>query len=298
VRAAAATDLSPTSASGFPYANFAANQLVRTPNVGALFFMARTNLLLNSTAPATQTTASLANGTYTLWVNGSGSATMSAGTATGCGTGAATQGIPVNFTTSGAAGTCTVTVAGSLNAFQLELGTFGTPLIVTAGATLARAADVVTYPMQFSTSSQTLYGEGFTSAPLAYTTAKVLASIDDGSTNNRLQVSLAASTGVTTLLTVGAASVGMSSAGSAVNPNVKTRMAVSHENVTTVNGNQGSADGSVVVGSTVVAVATLTKLSIGANATSAQPLNGMMAAAAVWPSKALDRFQMSGFTRP
>jgi hypothetical protein len=35
-------------------------------------------------------------------------------------------------------------VAGSLNAFQLEAGAFGTSLIVTAGGTAARATDLVT----------------------------------------------------------------------------------------------------------------------------------------------------------
>lgn len=142
-RASNKTDLLPSSASGFAYNIFSNNVLAITPTLGLLIEEARTNQLLNSTSPATQTTGSLANGTYTLWVNGSGTATMSTGTATGCGTGVASQGTPVNFTTSGAAGTCTVTVAGSLNAFQLELGAFGTSLIVTAGATATRAADSI-----------------------------------------------------------------------------------------------------------------------------------------------------------
>lgn len=142
-RASAKTDLVPSAASGFAYSTFGNNVLAITPTLGLLIEEARTNQLLNSTVPATQTTGSLANGTYTLWVNGSGTATMSAGTATGCGTGVASNGTPVNFTTSGAAGTCTVTVAGSLNTFQLELGAFGTSFIVTAGATATRAADNV-----------------------------------------------------------------------------------------------------------------------------------------------------------
>lgn len=139
-RASNATDLLPASASGYAYNTYGNNVLTLSPSVGLLIFEARTNQLLNSTAPATQTTASLAPGAYTLWVNGSGSATMSAGTGTGCGTGASTNGTPVNFTIT-VAGTCTVTVTGSLNFFQLELGAFGTSGIVTAGATATRAAD-------------------------------------------------------------------------------------------------------------------------------------------------------------
>jgi hypothetical protein len=113
------TDLLYSSPSGASFNTFAANTPRITPGVGLLVEQARTNLLANSGSPATQTTPSLATGTYVLWVNGAGSATMSAGTATGCGTSAATQGTKVSFTIS-VAGTCVVTVAGSLNEFQLE----------------------------------------------------------------------------------------------------------------------------------------------------------------------------------
>lgn len=142
-RASSGTNLQPASASGFAYTTFGSNVLRTTAGSGLLVEEARTNQLINSAAPATQTTGSLANGTYTLWVNGSGSAQMSLGTAVGCGTGTATQGSPVSFTTSGAAGTCIVTVVGSLNAFQLELGAFGTSLIVTTGTSATRAADSI-----------------------------------------------------------------------------------------------------------------------------------------------------------
>jgi hypothetical protein len=96
-RASSGTNLLPSSASGFSYSTLGTNVLRITPTLGLLIEEPRTNQLLNSTAPATLTTGSLANGTYTLWVNGSGSATMSAGTATGCGTGTATNGIAVNL---------------------------------------------------------------------------------------------------------------------------------------------------------------------------------------------------------
>ena len=134
-----ATNLLPSSPSGFAYTTYGANTL-RLDSTGLLDEVSRVNQLFNSTAPATQTTPSLATGTYTLWVNGSGSAQMSLGTGVGCGTGTATQGNPVSFTIS-VTGTCIVTVVGSLNAFQLELGAFGTSLIITAGATGTRAND-------------------------------------------------------------------------------------------------------------------------------------------------------------
>lgn len=186
VRASSGTDLLPTSASGAAYSTFTNNVARITPGTGLLVEGARTNQLLNSTAPVTQTTGSLANATYTLWVNGAGSATMSAGTATGCGTGAATQGTPVSFTTTGAAGTCTVTVAGALNAFQLEAGTFGSSLIVTAGATATRAADSITvtnFPIFGTTYS--LFGKGTPYAPTGFTSNQLLLQVSDGTNNNR-----------------------------------------------------------------------------------------------------------------
>lgn len=152
-RASAGTDLLPSSASGFAYTTFGNNTLRITAGLGLLIEEARTNQLLNSTAPATQTTGSLGTGVYTLWVNGSGSATISAGTGTGCGTGTATNGIPVNFTIT-VAGTCIVTVVGSLNFEQLELGAFGTSGIVTAGATATRAADNISGARLLLTTTQ------------------------------------------------------------------------------------------------------------------------------------------------
>lgn len=139
-RASQETNLLPSSASGASALTFANNVAAITPGSGLAVWESRTNQLFNSTVPATQTTGALGTGTYTLWVNGPGSATMSAGTGTGCGTGVATNGTAVNFTIT-IAGTCTVTVTGILAAFQLESGAFGSPLIVTGGATGTRAAD-------------------------------------------------------------------------------------------------------------------------------------------------------------
>lgn len=142
-----ASDLLPSAASGASYSTYAANAIRIIANSGYLAEPTATNFLLVSNVPVTQTTGALANGTYTLWVNGSGSAAMSSGTATGCGTGVATNGIPVSFTTSGAAGTCIVTVTGALNAFQLEKSAYGTSFIVTGATTGVRAIDDLHYPL-------------------------------------------------------------------------------------------------------------------------------------------------------
>jgi hypothetical protein len=135
-----ATGTLQTAATNVPRFDF--DPVTHAP-LGLLIEEARTNSLLNSGAPATQTTASLATGTYTLWIVGTGSATSSAGTAVGTGFGAATAGTP-NVITITTAGTVTVTVAGSPTRFQLENGGFATSYIPTTGATATRAADAAT----------------------------------------------------------------------------------------------------------------------------------------------------------
>jgi hypothetical protein len=106
----------------------------------------RTNYLLNSDTPATQTTGSLSTGSYTLWVVGSGSAEVSADTATITGAGTAMDGTPVNFSVTGA-GTVAVTVTGSLTRFQMERGAFASSYIPSAAATVTRNADLLLYPV-------------------------------------------------------------------------------------------------------------------------------------------------------
>jgi hypothetical protein len=93
-----------------------------------------TNYFLNSDAPVTQTTGSLGTGTYTAWIDGTGSATIAANTATITGAGAATDGTPVTFVVT-VAGTVDVTIAGGPpDRCQVENGPVQTSYIVTPGA--------------------------------------------------------------------------------------------------------------------------------------------------------------------
>lgn len=116
--------------------------------MGLLMERTSTQYLGATETPATQTTASLGTGTYTLWIEGTGSATSSAGTATITGGGAATAGSPNVFTVT-VAGTVTVTVSGSPTRFQLETGGAPSTYILNAGAagtSVTRNGDSLTYP--------------------------------------------------------------------------------------------------------------------------------------------------------
>jgi hypothetical protein len=100
-----------------------------------------TQHLLNSQTPATQTTGSLATGTYILWCEGTGSAAVAGNTATITGAGTATQGVPVVFEVT-AAGTVDVTVTGSLTFFQLEGMPVETSAIYSTTSATVRGLDV------------------------------------------------------------------------------------------------------------------------------------------------------------
>lgn len=151
--------------------------------LGLLVEGASMNYLLNSGTPATQTTASLGVGTYTLWVVGSGDATSSPNTASGSGFGVATAGAPNTFSVFGT-GTVDITVSGSLTRFQLEPLAYPTSYIATTGTTASRAADVVTYSYVFTSGGSIVYQATIFSTGLNFQHY----SIDNGGAS--LQVSL------------------------------------------------------------------------------------------------------------
>lgn len=297
-RSTTATDLIYTDPAGYSYNTYAAGVSVIRPGKGLLVFEARTNFLLNSAAPATQTTGTLANGTYVLWVNGSGSATMSSGTATGCGTGVSTQGNPLTFTLTGTTGTCVVTVAGSLNAFQLELSSAGstpTSFIVTTGTTATRNADVIslTAPPAFG-SAYSIYGQGLPFAPITYTLAQTLISIDDGTTANRAYLVRVATTAISSAGLFSGGVQGMNSVGLAWGQNTLSKFAAAF-----TAGAQNSAFAGNLLGAASGASLPVspTTFHIGCRAVGDQIWNGIITRIAYY-SSALNTTQLASVTAP
>lgn len=148
----ASAGLTFTRASSAGYTNASGNwvtALTNTPRVahhplsglplGLMLEETRTNYLLNSTAPASQT-ISLSSGTYTLWLEGTGSCTCTAGSAIGSSFGTATAALPITFALT-TAGTVVFTVSGSVSRFQCENSFTPSSFIATTGASATRSGD-------------------------------------------------------------------------------------------------------------------------------------------------------------
>lgn len=127
--------------------------LVRSTRLEA----ARTNELHNSDSPATQT-RNLTAGTYTLWMEGSGSVDASGATDGSYGTATEGQSNDLTFTVS-ADQDVTFTVNGTATRFQCEAGSFRSSFISTGSSAVSRAADHLTFPISFGPQGMSIYAK-------------------------------------------------------------------------------------------------------------------------------------------
>lgn len=109
----------------------------------------RQNLVLNSLIDGTDFSTQSVTVTavaHTLSFYGTGTITLSGASTSGplVGTGVYPQRVSLTFTPS--AGSLTLTVTGSCKYVQLEIGSFASSFIPTAGVAVTRNADVLTYP--------------------------------------------------------------------------------------------------------------------------------------------------------
>lgn len=157
--------------------------------LGLLIEEARTNLFQNSATGVTQTRTVTAVA-HTLSFYGTGTITLSgtstAGPLVGTGTNAR-----VTLTFTPTAGSLTLTVSGTCTNVNLEIGAFATSPIITAGASVTRAADVCTMATSsipgFNAAAGTLFAEGARSTLGATVTFPWLAALD-GTSGNRMGI--------------------------------------------------------------------------------------------------------------
>lgn len=125
-------------AAGTGFSTQAGNNVLRRDGRGALIEESRTNLFLNSFAPATQV-ITVANGTTYTVSRGSGAGSV---TLSGAMTGTPTDGTPV--TAAASSTSLTVTVSGSVGYVNVEAASSALSPISTSGSSATRAADVLT----------------------------------------------------------------------------------------------------------------------------------------------------------
>lgn len=296
-RSGAATDLTYDQVASVSYQTFGANTIrVDSTTRGLLIEEARTNNLLNSDAPATQTTASLGTGSYTLWVHGTGSAAVSAGSATITGAGTAVAGIPTTFAVT-VAGTVTITVTGTLSRFQLEGGLFPTSYIPTAGATVTRGAEsCIVSGAPFAAfytggASGTLFTEAV-SFDAGGVNNNVVAALDDNTSANRIQNRRNTVNG-SVALTVTASSV-VESTGTTGSAQLNAVFRMAH--AFAASDQRAATNGSLNVGGTGASPgAAVTQLQLGLG-TAAQALNGFVRRVAYIPARVTNA-GLQGLTR-
>jgi hypothetical protein len=277
---ALSTNLLYVSPSGFAYTTYAANVPRFVSGGGLLAEPQVVNRLLNSAVPATQTTASLATGTYVLWVNGSGSAQATAGSAVGTGFGGtpASQGAFKTFTIS-SAGTVVVTVTGSLNAFQLELSAYPSSFILTVAAVGTRGIDVAAVTSNpVIGSAYSLLCHGVPLLPISGPN-QTMASISDGTATNFMYCRRLATSGLLALQ--GTAGIGITDTGPAIIEGGLAKMAFSVNSATPVESaafNSGSLQQDLDA-----PPAGLNAINIGTQGTTSVPWVGYISGISFWP---------------
>ena len=199
--------------------------------IGLLVEQNNINNFLNSDAPVTQTiTVSSATNIYTVWMEGSGSIVVAAGTAVGTGFGTATVNNPI-FLTITTTGTITLTCSGTVTIAQCETGSYQTTYIPTTSVPVARQQDTATVSdvsQFFNPNEGTLFIEAIPDRA-GISGSRCVLGFDDGSINNRIYVGQSSTKQARGIITSGGSNTFIASTGSWPDATL-ARVALSYRN--------------------------------------------------------------------
>lgn len=255
--------------------------------LGLLIEEQRTNLLLNSATLSTQSVIVTAVA-HTLSFYGTGTVTI---TGTGSGTLVGSGAFPTRstLTFTPTAGTVTLTVTGSVTQAQLEAGAFATSYIPTTTAAATRAVDVAVISTLTPWYNAVDGGTLFATASVMYGVGTVIdgvASLDDNTASNRLQIRRNSTNQIPSGLVVagGTAFFNTGASGAtAAGANVIFSIGLAYDTNNTIFGDRGLL--SAV--DTSVTLPTVTQLQIG-NGPSIGALNGRISRLVYYPRRMSD----------
>jgi hypothetical protein len=250
--------------------NEPAREWVNGEAAGVSIELGRTNLFLNSFTPATQS-ITVTNGTTYTVSRGGGSGTVVLSSAL---TGTVTEATPISGAASGT--TLTVTVTGTVEYVQVELGAFPTSPISTAGSSVARQLDVFSIPVNASWYTQgpgTILFRGRQPVPNA-AGGRYPFHLNDGTANNVVYQSVVSgSTLLASVIAIGGAST---SPGNLSNVSRSTLFKTAIAYASGASQGISAANGTLSTAVTPGTPPLMTTLSIGSNGT-ANTFNGTIA---------------------
>lgn len=261
--------------------------VTRVPR-GLLVEESRTNYLLNSGTPSNQT-VSLSVGSYTLWLEGTGSCMCAAGTAVGTNFGAVTAGSPRVFTVT-TAGTVTFTIGGTVIRYQCENGTFATSYIAVTGAAATRAADVCTVGLGswFDANAFTVSVD-FVKSVHDTTHNYGALYLHDGTNNNMTSVYVDRITSVVTFSVANAGGAEISLGLNIVDLGRVNRSCAAYA----PNDGRAGYNGNLTTQDTSVNPPALTQMSLGNRPDGTRALNGWVKNIAIYPGRLPDGLLMA-----
>lgn len=253
---------------------------------GLLIEESRTNALLNSDSLSTQSVTVTA-AARTLSFYGTGQVVLS-GVASSTVTGSGAYPTRTTYTFTPTAGSLTLTVTGTVQYAQLELGSFSTSYIPTTTAALTRNADNATmtgtnFSDWYNASEGTLLAEGTGNGTR-------LVGINDGTNNNRFEIFSSSGSAAVYGVTSGAAVLDLNTGQNMVAQVVKAVLSIEANNVAV------SANGVAPLTDTAYAVPAVNRMSIGQWYNNTQHLNGTIKKIAYYPFR-LTNSEVQAFSK-